>query len=180
MSTIKGFPEGKRPVVELTRVQAVKDGHHFSQYPMATGTKELENGMLVAVDHVKGEVKKAEALTEKVYLHASVEHMYDANAGRDEFVVKETEDFLPRVYDLRIGDRFETNAVIWESTDYTDGYATIKTDVVAGTPVYAYVDVATGYIKLAKAAGVSVETDLRAVAVVTLPNGQTGVKLACQ
>ena len=179
MAKVFGFKTGTRPVVELTRVQAVKDGHHFSQYPMATGTNELENGMLVAVDHVKGEVKKTAAITEKVFLHASVEHMYDTNAGRDEFVVKETEDFLPRVYDLRAGDRYETNAIVWDSGDYAD-YAAIKAAVVAKTPVYAYTDITTGYTKIAKAAGVGVVTDLRVIAVIALPNGTTGVKLACQ
>lgn len=179
MALVKGFPEGKRPVVELTRVQAVKDGHHFTQYPMVAGTKELENGMLVAVDHIAGEVKKAAAITEKVYLHASSEHMYDSLAGRDEFVVKETDDFLPRVYDLRSGDRYETNAVVWDDEDFAD-YAAIRSAVKAKTPVYAYVDVATGYTKLAKTAGTSVATDLRVVAVVTLPNGTTGVKLGIQ
>ena len=180
MAIVNGFKKGTRPVVELTRVQAVKDGHHFSQYPMVKGTGELENGMLVAVDHVKGEVGKASAITEKVYLHASVEHMYDSLAGRNEFVVREEEDFLPRVYDLRTGDRYETNAVVWDSTDFADGYADIKDLVVAKTPVYGYVDVATGYVKLAKVAGVDVATDLRVVSVIRLPNGETGVKLGCQ
>lgn len=179
MAKVNGFKAGTRPVVELTRVQAVKDGHHFSQYPMAKGTKELENGMLVAVDHVKGEVAKPKAITEKVYLHASVEHMYDANAGRDEFVVKETEDFLPRVYDLRIGDVFETNAVVFDSGDFED-YAAIKAAITAKTATYAYTDFATGYIKIAKVAGIDVATDLRVKAVITLPNGTTGVKLVCQ
>ncbi|HHX61565.1 MAG TPA: hypothetical protein GX707_12775 [Epulopiscium sp.] len=173
MANKYGFADGKRPVVELTRVQAVKDGHHFTQYGMATGTEELENGMLVAVDHIKGEVGKVKAITEKVYLHASVEHMYKETAGRDEFVVKETDDFLPRVYDLRTGDTFETNALIWSDTDFAD-YAAIKAAVAAG--VFAYADT-SGYIKLAKTAGTGVVTDLRVKAVVTLPNGQTGVKL---
>lgn len=180
MAKVNGFKKGTRPVVELTRVQAVKDGHHFSQYPMAVGTKELENGMLVTVDHVKGLVAKPTAVTEKVYLHASVEHMYDANAGRDKFVIREIEDFLPRVYDLRTGDVFETNAVTWDSAEFADGYADIKEAVVAETPVYAYTDSATGYINITETEGVDVATDLRVVAVIPLPNGTLGVKLACQ
>ena len=45
MALVKTFIN--HPVVELTRVQAVKDGHHFTQYKMADGVTELENGMLV-------------------------------------------------------------------------------------------------------------------------------------
>lgn len=176
MAIVKGFPKGKRPVVELTRVQAVVDGHHYIQYPMVEGTGELENGMLVAVDHVKGEVGKAKAITEEVYLHASVEHMYDEFAGRDEFVVKETDDFLPRAYKLLTGDAYETNAVVWDTAEFKDGYIDIR-DTARDADVYAYVDVATGYAKLTKQADEGVKTDIRVANVISLPNGERGVKL---
>jgi hypothetical protein len=174
------------PVVELTRVQAVKDGHHFTQYKITSGVGTIENGILVSADHVAGEVKKASAITEKVYLHASVEHMYNGE-GRDQFVVKETDDFLPRIYEMQVGDTFETNAVVFDDTA-TTGFAPAKTianihaDVttkLGSAPVYATVCVetgSTGYIELVSADPTTAGVKLQVVKVVTLPNGTKGFK----
>lgn len=173
------------PVVELTRVQAVKDGHHFTQYPINTGVGTLENGMLVSADHVAGKVKKASAITEKVYLHASVEHVYNGE-GRDQFVVKEADDFLPRIYEMQVGDTFETNAVVFDDTAST-GYApagTISTifstvaTTLETTPVYATVCVeagSTGYIELL-ASKPTAGVILQVSKVITLPNSKKGFK----
>lgn len=173
------------PVVELTRIQAVKDGHHFTQYKMATGVTELENGMLVVADHVAGTVGKASAITEEVYLHASVEKLYNGE-GRDQFVLKAGE-FLPRIYELQVGDKFETNAIVFDdttSTGYAPGktlaniYTTVATTLAVPTAVYATVCAETGsegYIELLAnkpTAGVI----LQAEKVVTLPNGKKGLK----
>jgi len=172
------------PVVELTRVQAVKDGHHFTQYPITTGVGTLENGMLVAANHVTGKVLKASAITEEVYLHASVEHLYNGE-GRDQFVVNETNDFLPRIYEMQVGDTFETNAVVFDNTA-TTGYAiagtiaTIFTTVAATlavpTAVYATVCVETGFTGYTEllAASPTAGIILQVTKVITLPNGKKG------
>lgn len=173
------------PVVELTRIQAVKDGHHFTQYKMATGVTELENGMLVVADHVAGTVGKASAITEEVYLHASVEKLYNGE-GRDQFVAKAGE-FLPRIYEMQIGDTFETNAVVFDNTAVT-GYAPAKTianifDAVttnlATVPVYATVCVDTGFEGYAELLADKPTAGLimQVVKVVTLPNGKKGFKM---
>lgn len=184
MAKVKAFTN--HPVIELTRVQAVKDGHHFTQYKMADGVTQLENGMLVNADHVKGTVGKAAAVTEKIYLHASVEHFYNGE-GRDQFVLNATEDMLPRVYDLKIGDTFETNAVVFDDTAVT-GFApaaTISTifDAVttklATVPVFANVSVdatSKGYIELVNDDPTTAAVKLEVVKVVTLPNGKKGFK----
>ena len=183
MALVKTFIN--HPVVELTRVQAVKDGHHFTQYKMADGVTELENGMLVNADHVKGTVGKAVAITEKVYLHASVEHVYNGE-GRDQFVLKATDDFLPRIYELKTGDKFETNAVVFTDTAST-GFApagtiatifgTVATMLESGK-VYATVCVTAGgeaYIELLSTKPTA-DVVLEVEKVVTLPNNSKGFK----
>lgn len=182
MALVKTFIN--HPVVELTRIQAVKDGHHFTQYKMAEGITELENGMLVIADHVAGTVGKASDITEKVYLHASVEHVYNGE-GRDQFVVKAGE-MLPRIYELKDGDKFETNAVVFTDTAST-GFApagTIKTifgtvaTMLESGKVYATVCVTAGgeaYVELLKdkpTANLVLEVEK----VVTLPNNTRGFK----
>lgn len=164
---------GERPVVETTRIQAVFDGHHFSQYPMAEGTGVLENGMLVTVDHIEEVVAKPKAASDKVYLHASVEKLYNGE-GRNAFFLRE--GAIPRVYDLREGDKFETNAIIWDDADFAD-FSAIR-EALKESKLVAQPDT-SGYIKISKGTG-DAETDQKLVVTkaIRLPNGQPGVEIS--
>lgn len=156
----------KYAVVELNNLAGVRTGEIVSQYKMADGVDQLENGMLVVADHFKGEVKLPTGKTDVVYLHASVEKLYNGE-GRNQFVLKK-DSFLPRLYKLCVGDTFETNAVDHEKGS---GLASAITE----TAGFGVAD-ASGYIKFVDALDDTEAVALKAVEVVTLPNGETGVK----
>lgn len=158
----------KYAVVELNNLAGVRTGEIVSQYEMAEGVDQLENGMLVVADHFKGEVKLPTAKTDVVYLHASVEKLYNGE-GRNEFVLKKG-SFLPRLYKLCVGDTFETNAV-----DHDKGADSALASAITETAGFGVPD-ASGYIKFVDALDDTEKVALKAVAVVTLPNGETGIK----
>lgn len=155
----------KNPVIELNHVAAVRTGEIKAQYEMATSLAAIgaQQGMLLVVDDVAGEVRLPANETEYVYLHASEEQLYEDHLGREDFILESPK--LPRMYKLTKGDIFETNCV--ELNGLNPATAT-----VVGVPN------ADGYIHLYDA--VSVPTDavvvLKIVAEVTLPNGKDGIK----
>ena len=158
----------KFAVVELNNLAGVRTGEIVSQYKMADGVEQLENGMLVVADHAKEEIKLPTGKTDVVYLHASVEKLYNGE-GRNEFVVKKG-SFLPRLYKLCVGDAFETNAV-----DHDKGSISALQSAITETAGFGVAD-ASGYIKFVDALDETEAVALKAVKVVTLPNGETGVK----
>jgi len=158
-------------VVELNNIAGVRTGELVSQYDMANDVEQLENGMLVAVDHFKGEVKLPKAKTDVVYLHASVEKLYNGE-GRKHFVAKKG-SFLPRCYKLKVGDTFETNAVIYDDSKYANLEA-IKTGITDAKG-YGIPD-KTGFIRLVETKDDTEGVILKAVALVSLPNGEMGIK----
>lgn len=166
----KLVPTGKYGVVELNHVAAVKTGEIIAQYDMAMDT--IENGALVAVDHVTKKVKVATAKTDEVYLVASEEKLYDVRDGREAFVNKK-DSFGVRLYKLVKGDIFETNTVEMGSI----AYATAKTEIAGGTPYYG-IPSTTGDITLTKTSSdtTGCAVILQAVEAVTLPNGRQGFK----
>jgi SepF-like predicted cell division protein (DUF552 family) len=54
-------------VVELNKVAAVRTGEIEAQYDLDAAVTEVENGMLLVVDHVAKKVKKATGATDLVY-----------------------------------------------------------------------------------------------------------------
>lgn len=175
IQNLKGSAAGVFSVCELNHVEAVKTGKIYSQYQLnATdfASKPAENGMLLAVDHVAGEVKLPAGITATgLILHDSVTKDYEGK-GRKYFAVNRGE-FLPRAYQLSVGDIFETNAVLYDDAVYAN-FAAIAAAVNAST-VYGIPDV-TGYIRLVAAPGGTEKVVLKAVKGVTLPNGESGVK----
>lgn len=158
----------KYAVVELNNVAGVRTGELVSQYPLASAVKQIENGMLVVANHAKGEIELPKAETDTVYLHASVEKLYDGE-GRNEFVLKQ-DSFLPRCYKLGLGDTFETNAVKHEKSDISELAKAITESAGFGVPS------TDGYIEFKEATTPTASVELKAVAVVTLPNGEYGIK----
>lgn len=162
-------------VSELNKVAAVKTGRHYTQYELDGtdfATTPAENGMLLAVDHVAKKIKKAAAVTTRVGLHSSVEKIYEGEKGRKHFSVKLGE-FLPRVYELSIGDVFETSTFQYDDAVYAD-YAAIKAAINA-TTVYGVAGT-NGYIDVKAATTATAVIELKAVEGVVLPNGENGIK----
>lgn len=158
----------KYAVVELNNIAGVRTGELVSQYPLAQAVSQIENGMLVVANHAKGEIELPTGTDDVVYLHASVEKLYNGE-GRNEFVLKQ-DSFLPRCYKLGLGDTFETNAVKHEKGDISALASAITAEAGFGVPS---VD---GYIEFKDAETVTAKVELKAVAVVTLPNGEMGIK----
>jgi hypothetical protein len=67
----------------------------------------LENGRLVAID-ADGTIRYAITGDSKVYLHASVEKMYDTTLGLTNFRAEAND--LVRILGMRAGDTFATTA----------------------------------------------------------------------
>lgn len=163
-------------VVELNNVASVRTGEVKTQLALnATdfATAVAQNGMLLMVDEFAGEIKLPTAITDYVYLHASVEKDYQ-DLGRKHFAVK-TGEFLPRVYKLHVGDTFETNAFQWSDATYAT-FAALKADITSAK-VYG-IPSTTGLIEIVTTAGGTEVVVLKALKTVTLPNGETGIKFA--
>ena len=97
--------------VELNRCAFLHDGAIESQ---CKAVEDLENGMIVAIDRAKGEVKKATGSAEEgmVYgINYTAERIYNQfTPGRKNFYVPAGE--YPRVGILTAGDIFTTDAEI--------------------------------------------------------------------
>jgi hypothetical protein len=92
-------------IVETSKMAMEYDGSLINVEYRANGA--LENGRLVAIEN--GKVRYAKSTDTKVYLHCSVEKMYEEFRGLTEFR-KEDGQFV-RIAGFRIGDEFKTTAV---------------------------------------------------------------------
>ena len=145
--TVDGYGQ-----LELNNVAFRRDGRVEAQCALSTTDFEdapAENGMLLAVDNVTRTVKFATGTDLPVALNYTTEHMYDDrhNALKD-FCVKATDDFMPRLGYLAVGDKFTTNCVC-DNQDETGGF---KDDAAVVT--------AAGAIAVKTAAGAITETPL--------------------
>lgn len=98
--------------IELNRCSFLHDGNIESQ---CKAVENLENGMIVAIDRSKGEVKKATGTAAEdgmVYgVNYTAERIYNQfTPGRKNFIVEKDE--YPRVGILKAGDIFSTNAYL--------------------------------------------------------------------
>ena len=151
--------------LELNNAAFRRSGRIEAQCKIADGIEYLENGMLLAVDNAKREVRFAVA-DEKlpIALHYSSEHMYDNRANALKDFKLEPGSFLPRLGYLGAGDKYTTNCV-----DYNgDLWAAIAGDAVlyahAGTDGYHLVNTtAEGAIAIV-------------IGETTMPDGQKAVK----
>jgi hypothetical protein len=177
MGQVKLTPAGEYSVVEVNRLAASRTGNLVTQYPLDGtdfATIPAENGMLLRVDHVGKKVLLPDAVTDKVFLHYSVEKLYDGE-GRNKFAVK-TGTFLPRLGALDANDIIETNAIVWDDVTYAD-FAAVKAAIDA-TTVFA-IPSTSGYIELKAATTATAVVEFKVVEAVKLPNGRDGLKLAC-
>lgn len=168
--TIKGYGQ-----LELNQVAFRRDGRIEAQCKMADSIEYLENGMLLSVDNVKREVSKPTGNTGLIALHYSTEHMYDERKSALKDFKLDKGSFLPRLGYLAAGDKFTTNCIAYESTEYTDDSTLIGAlGNIGTTPVYGQ-PCAEGAIQLTatKPTGSVV---LQVVAKTTMPDGQLGVK----
>jgi hypothetical protein len=175
--TIDGYGQ-----IELNNVAFRRDGRIEAQAkPNATdfSVDKLENGMLLAVDAAKREVKYAVDGTLPVALNYSAEHIYDERTpGLKDFYLNGTGDFLPRLGYLAVGDKFTTNCICYDSavdSSWTTESAFISAlGTCASTTLYGGIS-AKGAI-LVSATAPTEGPKLRVVEKTTMPNGKLGVK----
>ena len=157
--------------IELNQCAFRRDGRIEAQCKIE-GADYVENGMILAIDNTKREVRYPAAGDYMFGLNYTSEHMYDERlVGGLKYYKTDKDSFLPRLGYLAVGDKFTTNTVVYDAADIT-------------TMVYGYVKAGdNGYIRLS-----ATEPDdaiagaplLRVIdAKATMPNGAPAVKFQC-
>ena len=158
--------------IELNQCAFRRDGRIEAQCKIE-GADYVENGMILAIDNTKREVRYPAAGDYMFGLNYTSEHMYDERlVGGLKYYKTDKDSFLPRLGYLAVGDKFTTNTVVYDEaltiTNAVYGYvkagdngyirlsATKPQDAIAGAPLLRVID--------AKA---------------TMPNGAPAVKFQC-
>lgn len=158
--------------IELNQCAFRRDGRIEAQCKIE-GADYVENGMILAIDNTKHEIRYPAANDYMFGLNYTSEHMYDERlVGGLKYYKTDKDSFLPRLGYLAVGDKFTTNTVVYDDTltltnagyGYVkagdNGYirlsATEPDDAIAGAPLLRVID--------AKA---------------TMPNGAPAVKFQC-
>ena len=158
--------------IELNQCAFRRDGRIEAQCKIANADY-VENGMILAIDNTKHEVRYPAASDYMFGLNYTSEHMYDERlVGGLKYYKTDKDSFLPRLGYLAVGDKFTTNTVVYDDaltlTNAVYGYvkagdngyirlsATEPDDAIAGAPLLRVID--------AKA---------------TMPNGAPAVKFQC-
>jgi hypothetical protein len=172
--------------IELNQVAWRRDGRIEAQCALDTtdfndSDKKAENGMLLAVDNVSRKLFKATSALEAILpigVHYSSEHIYDERTpGLKSFAVG-TDDILPRVGYPAVGDKFTTNAIAYDSTEFVDQDALEDAlAALATTPVYGIIATdGSGYIQATLDAPTS-GLGFNIIEKTTMPDGQLAVKV---
>ena len=164
-----GFGYGQ---IELNQCAFRRDGRIEAQCKIE-GADYVENGMILAIDNTKHEVRYPAASDYMFGLNYTSEHMYDERlVGGLKYYKTDKDSFLPRLGYLAVGDKFTTNTVI-----YND-------DANITTMVYGYVKAGdNGYIRLSATKPTDAIADAPLLRVIdakaTMPNGAPAVKFQC-
>lgn len=167
--------------VEINNCAFRRDGRIEAQCTANTSdfaSAMVENGMILAVDNVKREVGFVAADNElPVALVYSAEHIYDERTpGLKNFALKGdgSEEFLPRLGYLAVGDKYTTNCFCYDSAEYADNTALMSAfDALDSVPIYG--TVSTVGAPVISSAAPTVGLKLRAVRKTTMPDGTFGV-----
>ena len=163
-----GFGYGQ---IELNQCAFRRDGRIEAQCKIANADY-VENGMILAIDNTKREVRYPDASDYMFGLNYTSEHMYDERlVGGLKYYKTDKDSFLPRLGYLAVGDKFTTNTVVYDADDIT-------------TMVYGYVKAGdNGYIRLSATEpgdAIAGAPLLRVIdAKATMPNGAPAVKFQC-
>jgi len=165
--------------IELNNVAFRRDGRIEAQCKLDGtdfATAVAENGMLLLVDNVSRTVKlPADADAQLVALNYSSEHIYDERTpGLKNFKLGKTE-FPPRLGYLATGDKFTTNCIAYDDTEFADEAALLVALGALTTPLYGTY-CSNGAIKLTNTAPTTESVTLQAVKKTTMPDGTLGVK----
>ena len=158
--------------IELNQCAFRRDGRIEAQCKIE-GADYVENGMILAIDNTKHEVRYPAAGDYMFGLNYTSEHMYDERlVGGLKYYKTDKDSFLPRLGYLAVGDKFTTNTVVYED----------EADI--STMVYGYVKAGdNGYIRLSATKPEDAIADAPLLRVIdakaTMPNGAPAVKFQC-
>ena len=158
--------------IELNQCAFRRDGRIEAQCKIE-GADYVENGMILAIDNTKHEVRYPAAGDYMFGLNYTSEHMYDERlVGGLKYYKTDKDSFLPRLGYLAVGDKFTTNTVVYDDT------------LTLTNAVYGYVKAGDkGYIRLSaeKPSDAIDEAPLLRVidAKATMPNGAPAIKFQC-
>lgn len=158
--------------IELNQCAFRRDGRIEAQCKIE-GADYVENGMILAIDNTKHEVRYPAASDYMFGLNYTSEHMYDERlVGGLKYYKTDKDSFLPRLGYLAVGDKYTTNTVIYDDA------------LTITNAVYGYVKAGDkGYIRLSaeKPSDAIAEAPLLRVidAKATMPNGAPAVKFQC-
>ena len=164
-----GFGYGQ---IELNQCAFRRDGRIEAQCKIE-GADYVENGMILAIDNTKHEVRYPAAGDYMFGLNYTSEHMYDERlVGGLKYYKTDKDSFLPRLGYLAVGDKFTTNTVVYDDA------------LTITNAVYGYVKAGdNGYIRLSaeKPSDAIDEAPLLRVidAKATMPNGAPAIKFQC-
>ena len=111
--------------IELNQVAFRRDGRIEAQCaldPVDFAKVSAENGMLLAVDNVARTVKFYKGGSDlPIALNYTTEHMYsDKHNALKDFKLDIADGFYPRLGYLAIGDKFTSNCLAYDSSEFTD------------------------------------------------------------
>lgn len=158
--------------IELNQCAFRRDGRIEAQCKIANADY-VENGMILAIDNTKHEVRYPAANDYMFGLNYTSEHMYDERlVGGLKYYKTDKDSFLPRLGYLAVGDKFTTNTVVYDET------------LTLTNAVYGYVKAGdNGYIRLSATEpndAIAGAPLLRVIdAKATMPNGAPAVKFQC-
>lgn len=158
--------------IELNQCAFRRDGRIEAQCKIE-GADYVENGMILAIDNTKREVRYPAAGDYMFGLNYTSEHMYDERlVGGLKYYKTDKDSFLPRLGYLAVGDKFTTNTVVYDET------------LTITNAVYGYVKAGdNGYIRLSATEpedAIAGAPLLRVIdAKATMPNGAPAVKFQC-
>ena len=158
--------------IELNQCAFRRDGRIEAQCKIE-GADYVENGMILAIDNTKREVRYPAAGDYMFGLNYTSEHMYDERlVGGLKYYKTDKDSFLPRLGYLAVGDKFTTNTVIYADT------------LTLTNAVYGYVKAGdNGYIRLSATKPEDAIADAPLLRVIdakaTMPNGAPAVKFQC-
>ena len=158
--------------IELNQCAFRRDGRIEAQCKIE-GADYVENGMILAIDNTKREVRYPAASDYMFGLNYTSEHMYDERlVGGLKYYKTDKDSFLPRLGYLAVGDKFTTNTVVYDDT------------LTITNAVYGYVKAGdNGYIRLSATKPEDAIADAPLLRVIdakaTMPNGDPAVKFQC-
>lgn len=173
--SIKRFVIDGYGQIELNNVAFRRDGRIEAQAKIADGIAFVENGMLLAIDPVTRTVGYPTANEDLIALNYTTEHMYDERAQGLKNFKLDKGSFLPRLGYLAAGDKFTSNCIAYDDTEFTDEDALIAALEGADETALYGQPCGNGAIQLTatKPTGV-VALQVRRKG--TMPDGQLGVE----